>query len=132
MSQENVEIVRLCLERFNSGDVDGALQLCHDNFEFRDFPGLPGSGVFIGHDAFRAWHRQLSDAFDDLRFDAEEFIDAGDSVVVVNHATGSGKGSGATVEMHFSNVWTLRGGQAISAVSYESHAKALEAVGLSE
>jgi ketosteroid isomerase-like protein len=132
MSEENVEIVRLAYERFNSGDVDGFLQLCATDFEFRDLPALPGSGVFIGHDAFRAWYAQLSEALEDVRFEAQEFIDAGGQIVVVNHATGSGRGSGAGVETHFSNVWTLSDGKALSAISYDTHAEALEAAGLSE
>ena len=132
MSEENVEIVRLSYERFNRGEVDGFLELCAPEFEFRDLPALPGSGVTVGHDAFRAWFRQISDAFDDLRFEVEELIDAGDQVVVVNRATGSGSGSGAEVNTNFSNVWTLRDGKAVSAVSHDTHDEALEAAGLSE
>jgi ketosteroid isomerase-like protein len=133
MSRENVEIVRLGYERFNDGDVDGFLQLCAPDFEFRDLPALPGSGVFIGHDGYRTWWAQLVDAFEDLRFEAEEFIDAGgDRVVVVNHAIGRGRGSGADVEMHFSNVWTLSDGKVVRLIVYNDHAEALDAAGLSE
>jgi ketosteroid isomerase-like protein len=133
MSQENVEIVRLGYELLNGGDLDGVLQLCATDFEFRDLPALPGSGVFIGHDAFRAWHAQLLDAFEDLHFEPQEFIDAGgDRVVVPNHATGQGKGSGADVEMHFSSVWTMRAGKFAKHIAYSDHAEALEAAGLSE
>jgi ketosteroid isomerase-like protein len=133
MSQENVEIVRLGMERLNGGDVDGFLQLCITDFEFRDLPALPGSGVFIGHDAFRAWWAQLLDAFEEVRFEAEECIDAsGDRVVVVHHGIGRGRGSGADVEMHFSNVWTLSDGQVVSVISYNDHAEALDAAGLRE
>ncbi len=132
MSQENVEIVRLGYERLNGGDLDGFLQLCATNFEFRDLPALPGSGVFIGHDAFRAWYTKLVDAFEDLRFEPQEFIDAGDRVVVVHQAAGRGRGSGAEVELHFSNVWTLSDGKAVSAISYDAHTEALEAAGLRE
>jgi ketosteroid isomerase-like protein len=132
MPEENVEVVRLAYERFNSGDVDGLLRLCATDFEFRDLPALPGSGVFVGHDAFRAWYAQLSEALEDIRFEAEKLIDAGDQVVVINHATGSGRGSGAGVETRFSNVWTLSNGKALSAISYDTHAEALEAAGLLE
>ncbi len=132
MSEENVEIVRLGYERLNGGDLDGVLQLCAADFEFRDLPALPGSGVFIGHDAFRAWYAQLNDAFEELRFEPEDFIDAGDHVVVVNHATGRGMGSGAMVEMHFSNVWTLSDGKIVRQITYSDHAEALEAAGLRE
>jgi ketosteroid isomerase-like protein len=132
MSEENVKIVRLGYERLLGGDLDGVLQLCAPDFEFRDLPALPGSGVFIGHDAFRAWYARLSDAFEKLRIEPQEFIDAGDRVVVVNRATGRGMGSGAKVEMDFSNVWTLSEGKIVRQITYEDHAQALEAAGLSE
>jgi ketosteroid isomerase-like protein len=133
MPEENVEIVRLGYERLNGGDIDGVLQLCAPDFEFRDLPELPGSGVFIGHDAFRAWYTQLLDAFEDLQFEPQEFIDAGgDLVVVPNHAVGRGRGSGADVEMHFTSVWTMSGGMFAKHIAYSDHADALEAAGLSE
>ena len=132
MSQENVEIVRRGYERFNDGNIEGFLELCDPALEFRDLPDLPGSGVVVGHDAMRAWWAQLYEAFDDLRFHPDEFIDAGDHVVVVNHGTGRGKSSGAFVDIHFSNVWTLSDGKLTRCVSYSDHAEALEAAGLEE
>ncbi|MEK6252721.1 MAG: nuclear transport factor 2 family protein [Actinomycetota bacterium] len=132
MSQENVETVRKMYEALNRDDVDGFLQLCAPGFEVRDLPELPGSSVAVGHEAVRAWWDQLFDPFEDLRFDAEEFIDAGDRVVVLNHATARGRGSGAKVEMHFASVWTLNDGKAVRFISYSDHAEALEAAGLSE
>jgi ketosteroid isomerase-like protein len=133
MSEENVEIVGRAYERLNAGDVDGFLQSCATDFEFRDLPELPGSGVFIGHDAMRGWYATLVDAFEDLRFEVDEFIDtAGDRVVLMNRATGQGRGSGATVELAFSTVLTLRGGKVIKLIVYGDHAEALEAAGLQE
>ena len=129
-SQENVDLVRRAYERFNAGDVEGVLHLCDDELEFRDLPALPGSGVFIGHDAFRGWFAQMVDAFDALRFDVDDLIDAGERVVVMSHATGRGKGSGATVETHFSTVWTVHDGKAVRIVNYNDHADALAAARL--
>jgi ketosteroid isomerase-like protein len=132
MSHENVEIVRQMYEAFNGGHVDAFLQHCVPEFEFRDLPQLPGSGVFVGPDDFRTWWGQLTDAFEDLRFDPDDYVDAGDCVVVAIHATGSGKGSGAKVEMHMSNVWTLNHGMVVRLNTYTDHAEALRAAGLRE
>ncbi len=127
-----MEIVRRTYERFNEGDIEGVLEFCDENLEFRDLPELPGSGVFVGHDAFRGWFAEVSGAFDSLRFEVAELIDAGDHVVVVTHGVGRGKGSGADVEMDFSSVWTLQDGKLITAVSYSDHTEAIEVAGLSE
>ncbi|HEY7151936.1 MAG TPA: nuclear transport factor 2 family protein [Solirubrobacterales bacterium] len=130
MSQENVEVARQMYEAFNRGDVDAFLERCAPEFEFRDLPQLPGSGVFVGPDGFRAWWNQLTDAFEDLRFDPTDFIDAGDRVVVAIHATGSGRGSAAKVEMQMSNVWTLNDGMVARLTTHADHAEALGAAGL--
>jgi ketosteroid isomerase-like protein len=132
VSRENVEIVRLGYERLNGGDVEGFLELCAPDFEFRDLAALPGSGVHIGRAGFRAWWSQMTDAFDDLRFEAEEFIDAGGNrVVLVNRGVGRGKGSGADVELFFSTVSTLSNGKLVTHIAYGDHVDALKAAGLS-
>lgn len=78
------------------------------------------------------WWAQMLESFDDLHFDADDFVDAGDRVVAVNHATGRGRGSGAAVEMRISNVWTMSNGKVASLIAYTDHAEALKAAGLSE
>jgi ketosteroid isomerase-like protein len=136
MSQENVETVRLVYERFNNGDIDGALQLCTTDYEFRDLPALPGSGVHIGHDANRAWAVQMRETFEDLRFEPDEIIDAGgDRVVVECRVVGRGKVSGAELDMFTLltyNVFTLSNGALVSCITYDERAEALEAAGLRE
>ena len=133
MSEENVEVVRLAFERLNAGDIDGFLQSCATDYEFRDLPALPGSGVFIGHDAMRGWYAKLVDAFDDLRFEVDEFIDTtGDHVLLMIRAMGRGRGSGAKVELTNSVVATLRAGRLTKLIAYDDHAEALEAAGLEE
>jgi ketosteroid isomerase-like protein len=85
-----------------------------------------------GQEGFRTWWSQLTDAFDQLRFEPDGFVDAGDRVVAENHVTGLGKGSRANVEMSMYNVWTLNGGKVISLSTYADHADALAAAGLRE
>ncbi len=66
-----------------------------------------------------------------LRFEAEEFIDAGDDcVVLVNHGVGRGRGSGATRELLFTTVSTLSDGKFVRHIAYDDHAEALRAAGL--
>jgi ketosteroid isomerase-like protein len=130
VARDNVEIVLRASDLFNAGDIEGFLELCAPDLEYRDLPELPGSGVFIGHDAMRGWWAQVYDAFEDVHFEADDIIDAGACVLVVTHGRGRGKSSGAPVEMHFTNVWTLRDGTVVSIVSHADHDEALEAAGL--
>jgi uncharacterized protein len=133
MLDENVGVVRLGYERMSSGDIDGFLQLCAGDFEFSDLPELPGSDVVVGHDAFRAWWAELVDDFEDLRFEAEELIDAGGNrVLAVTRAIGRGRGSRSDVALHSATVWRLSHGKLVSYVAYSDRTKALEAAGLGE
>ena len=78
--------------------------------------------------AFRDW----VGAFEAWGYEAEEIIDAGDAAVVQLHQWGRGKGSGATVENRFWQVWTVREGKVTRATHHVEKARALEAAGLSE
>jgi ketosteroid isomerase-like protein len=63
----------------------------------------------------------------------EDLIDTtGDSVLLMNRATGRGRDSGATVELAFFSVATLKDGKLIKLVNYGEHAEARKAVGLRE
>ena len=71
--------------------------------------------------------------FESYHAHAEDFIDAGEAVVVRIRQGGRGKGSGAEVEMPpYWQVYRLRDGRAVRIEVYSIEAEALEAVGLSE
>jgi ketosteroid isomerase-like protein len=132
MSQENIEIVRAMYKALNRDDVEAFIQHCDTDFEVRDLPEMPGSGTAVGHDAVRRWWSELFDPFEELRFEPKELIDAGESIVGLNHGIGRGRGSGADVEMHFASVWSLTNGKVVSLVSYGDRTDAFKAAGLRE
>jgi ketosteroid isomerase-like protein len=68
-------------------------------------------------------------AWDDFRLEAEDFVDAGDSVVVPFRVFARGKGSGARVERQWAHVWTLRDGKVVRFEVHLDVRRALEAVG---
>jgi ketosteroid isomerase-like protein len=51
------------------------------------------------------------EAFDDYRIEAEEYIDAGNAVVVPIRISGRGKASGASLETRLAHLWALRDGK---------------------
>jgi ketosteroid isomerase-like protein len=83
VSQENVEIARLVLDARNRGDVAAMLPHAAPDIEF-DFTASDGpwAGTHHGRERLLESFDSLSEAFDELRWEAEEFIDAGDAVVV--------------------------------------------------
>jgi ketosteroid isomerase-like protein len=133
MSQENIDRIRAGFEAFNR---TGEITVDHlaPDFELHQASSIVDTaGVFHGPDAFRDVLSELQGAFEELSFEAEEFIEApnGDIVVFI-HARGRGRGSGMEIDNHIAQVWTYRDDKAIRMVAYEERAEALKAAGLKE
>jgi len=133
MSQENIKRIRAGFEAFNR---TGEITIDHlaPDFELHQASSIVDTaGVFRGPDAFRDMLQELRGAFEELSFEAEEFMEApGGDIVVFIHARGRGRGSGVEIDNHIGQVWTFRNDKAVRMVAYEERAQALEAAGLSE
>ena len=68
-------------------------------------------------------------AWEDFRAEPTEIIDLGSKVVVLCHASGRGRGSGAAMSADTGTVWTLDAGNIVRLELYWDSAQALEAVG---
>jgi ketosteroid isomerase-like protein len=132
MSEENVEVVRQMLDPAHE-DPEALFRTLADDlaWDTGDLT-LPGPSMRHGPDGVREFFRDWVGAFEAWGYEAEEIIDAGDAAVVKIHQWGRGKGSGATVENRFWQVWTVREGKVIRATHHAEKAQALEAAGVSE
>jgi ketosteroid isomerase-like protein len=129
MSQENVEIVRRFYEAISRGDYAGALARLAPDVVY----GVLQEGPSHGPDAVRAmWDRWESEWQEGGTTVPEEFIDAGDRIVVAVHESGRARGSGIEVDVRVFNVFTLRGGKVVRKVELTKRSEALEAAGLRE
>jgi ketosteroid isomerase-like protein len=128
MSQENVEVVRRYLDLIQQRDLDAALACLAPEVEYEVGQELP----MRGRDAVRAmWDRWERD-WEDYELLPEEFIDAGDRVLVTVRCSARGRGSGIVVDQRTFDVYRLRGGKCVSKREYQVRTEALGAVGLSE
>jgi ketosteroid isomerase-like protein len=106
MARDDVELVRRVYARWAVGDFSSAEAFHPDvEFDMRDWPG--GTRVQGLEAMRRAWRGSLR-AWDDFRAAPSEFIDTGRHVVVLNHITARGKGSGAHVSADTATVWTVQ------------------------
>jgi ketosteroid isomerase-like protein len=88
-------------------------------------------GVYRGHTRVRRLMADYAEAWEDLAFEADRFIDAGDGrVIVALRARGKGRGSGAVVEAKAAYVVTLRNGKVVRLELFQALDEALEATGL--
>jgi ketosteroid isomerase-like protein len=136
MSQENVETIREMFAKVNEGGVraatDAFRHLLVPDFGLEEGAEVPDPGNYTGRDAFIANMAKLEESFEQLRLEPLEIIDLGERILVVVSMRGQGRGSGASVEMTFVQLWSLRDGKAVSLRDYATKAEALEAAGLSE
>ena len=133
MSQENVEIVRASWEARNRGDWETVRAHAAPDFEL-DFSSSKGlsPGVYRGFDSVMHIVDEGSEVFDDRRWEADEFIDAGDAVVVPGRLYTRGRGSGVETVARGVEVYWLANGKVVRWRLCQDRAQALEAVGLGE
>jgi uncharacterized protein len=130
MSQENVEIVRAIYDEWMHGEM--ALARFDRDISMFESPTLPGAASAIGIDAVRHYMESFANYWDKICFEPQEYVEAGDQVVVVARLVGRGKSSGVDVTRTWAYVWTLRGGKALRLDGFADRAEALKAVGLEE
>jgi ketosteroid isomerase-like protein len=131
MSEENVATVRAIFEAVNRGDLDDAVARIPEDFVADWSESVaPESGVYRGRDEVRRIFERTSEPWSEVEYFESEIIDAGDLVVRVGGLRARGKGSGAEVTAHGTQVWTFREGTPISVRLYQSKAEALEATRL--
>jgi uncharacterized protein len=136
MSEQNVEIVRRGYELYATGDLEGVAALFAPDSDIPDAGGLGVAGSAVGRrhgpEGFLSGAREALDAFDDYRVEVEEFIEAGDAVLVPVRISGRGRASGAEMEVRLVHLWVFRDAKVIRGEVYRSTDEALEAIGLSE
>jgi ketosteroid isomerase-like protein len=130
MSRESVELVRRVWETWERGDLTGWLDLVSDDLVTRRV-GLDNA-TYHGKEGFLESASEWSEGFAEWSVAAEEFIDAGDRVVVRNHQSARGEASGVPVETDFWFVHTVRQDKVVQVDMFVDEQEALEAAGLSE
>jgi ketosteroid isomerase-like protein len=130
MSEENVEIVRraFAFEFDGRGGPDDAVAIFAPDFVMNPLEEGPSYGLGTIRDNIDRW----KSAWEELDVTAEEFIGAGERVLVTAHHRGRGLGSGIEVDARFYLLYTLRDGKVVRQDEYAERAEALEAAGLRE
>jgi ketosteroid isomerase-like protein len=127
---DNVEIVQRAIEGFNERGVEGILPLIHAEFEATTPPNLASEpDTYRGHDGIRRWFDSFDEAMDDIRWDAHDFQQVGEKVVVEFTLRARGKTSGLDFGQPAVMVWSLRDGKAIGIELFETLDEALAAAG---
>ena len=132
MSEQNLEIVRASWDAWARGDTDALLEFYDPEVEWdMSHSYVPDMGVFHGHDGIREFFREWRAFFAEYYAEPEEFVDAGDTVIVRARQGGRGRASTVGVEMPtYWQLYRLRDGRAVRVEIYRDESEALEAAGL--
>ena len=110
-----IDLVKRSYDAFALGDLDGVLADMHPDIEWHQAQGLPHGGRYRGVAEVR---RNIFDPLDEEWWDEfsavpDEFLDAGEEVVVLGRYRGIAKGTGRELDVPFVHVWTVRDAKAV-------------------
>jgi ketosteroid isomerase-like protein len=140
MSQENVENAKrgyaIVNEAVQSSDWEAVRRYVEERFDpevvLKPAGVFPETEEMRGHDGAVRFLVTQTEAFDALRVEPQEFVEAADRLVVTVRVTGHARHSGIEIEFDRSHVFTYRGGKVVRLEIYVDRAEALEAAGLRE
>jgi ketosteroid isomerase-like protein len=129
MSQENVELVRRGYELYAAGDLDAVAELFADDAKLPGGGGLgvvgTAAGTHYGPEGFLRGVEDALESFEEYRVEPEDFIDAGEAVVVPVRISGRGRTSRAMMETRLAHLWVLENGKVIRSEIYRTVPEAL-------
>jgi ketosteroid isomerase-like protein len=126
VSSENLESVRRGIEAFNEGGVEGIVPLIDPDFEATTPPNLASEpDTYRGPDGIRRWFDSFDEVMEEIRWDAHEFHEVGDRVVVEFTLRARGKTTGLDFGQDAVMVWELRGDKATRVELFETLEEAM-------
>jgi ketosteroid isomerase-like protein len=127
MAAENVEAVKGAYDAFGRGDLEALSELFADDAVWVTSDELPLGGTTSGREAIIGNFAQIPNYWSAFAVKPEEFLDAGDYVVV--RGTQSGTGEGGSFEAPFAHLLKVSDGKLTRGEFYADSAKALAALG---
>jgi uncharacterized protein len=132
MSQENLDLIRAIYAAFAAGDIPGVVSRMAPDMvwnEAENFPYADGN-PYEGPDAILTGvFARLGAEWDGFAAVPEEFLDAGDAVVVLGRYRGACRATGRALDAQFAHVWRVRDGAAAQFQQYTDTLQAARVTG---
>ncbi len=133
MSQKNLEAIRAVYEEWRNGNFRAGVDLYDPQALLVQGEGFPEAGSYLGLEGIGDYMQTFLEAWEKVTIEAEDLVDAGDSVLAAVVQRGTGKGSGAEpAEFRYFQVWTFSADRVIRLDVLRDRAAALEAAGMRE
>jgi ketosteroid isomerase-like protein len=111
-NQPAVEVVQRIYKAIVEGDIPARLSLVTDDFDLRLFGSdkVPMAGRWRGREGLEQFLTIIADSLEFQIFQPDEFIIAGNDVVVLGHERCVVRSTGRVVDANWAHVWTVRDG----------------------
>jgi uncharacterized protein len=126
VSQANVEVVRRLFDSYGDGDYARASECLAADVVYEVGQELP----LQGRAAVRAMWERWDSTWEELETTPEEFVDAGDEILVTVHYSARGRGSGIRYEERLFDVYSFSDGEVVRKREFRTRAEAVAAAGL--
>ena len=115
----NIDTVKQVYQAFAEGDIPTVLGLLSSDIDWTEAEGFPYAGTYHGPRAvLEGVFMRLGSEWDGFAVVPDEFIDGGDTIVVLGKYSGTYKATGKSFEANCAHVWKVQDGKAIRFVQY--------------
>jgi ketosteroid isomerase-like protein len=128
IDQTDIDVVKAVFAAFAERDVEAALAHAADDVIFRpltaDYAGR--TGPYVGHEGIRAYFRDVSLVWDEIRLTPTDFRQVGDTVLVTGKV--SARSPARQIAGSSGWIWRVREGKIVYGRVYPSASDAIEAM----
>lgn len=115
----NLKAVQNVYLAFAKGDIPSVLGSLSSDIAWTEAEGFPYGGTYHGRNAvLEGVFMRLGSEWNGFAAVPDEFIDAGDTVVVLGKYSGTYKATSKSFQANFAHVWKIREGKANIFVQY--------------
>jgi hypothetical protein len=108
----NIEIVQELYRAFREKDYDVFLRICTDDLEWIQNEGFPGGATRKGAiEVVEKVFKANDNNWKDFTYEIEQFLDAGDSIVVIGKYSGQHCVSGKFMRAVAAHIYDIRDGK---------------------
>ena len=115
----NLNKIKSVYDAFAKSDIMGVLGVLSSDIAWTEAEGFPYGGTYHGpKGVLEGVFMRLGSEWNGFAAVPNEFIDGGDTIVVLGKYSGTYKATGKSFEADFAHVWKLSDGKAARFVQY--------------
>jgi ketosteroid isomerase-like protein len=125
-TEQRIAILRSAYAAFNRGDIDAAVQSLDPHIDWSEPTEFPGGGTYHGREAAKQYLTNSRSSVAEVISDPEQFIPAGDRIVVFVHARVRPQNSTQWQEVRLADVYLFRDLTPIQMKAFANRQSALD------